>query len=129
MAEFKPFVGLPLWYWPGHEDSIGESADRPLAATVTGLLESGKLNLSVFDFKGRLHSREGVRFFADGGAADDDKSYCGLRPDQLDYPPEPPEGAITDLYLPDLPEEDDTDLHEDEEPVGAKTKTKRGKKR
>jgi hypothetical protein len=85
--KFTPFVGLTLWYWPGPEEAAGEMG-RPLAATVAAVLDDGRLSLAVLDPSGRHLSRSPVPFVGPDdpgpGDAGPNRSYCSLRPDQLD---------------------------------------------
>lgn len=132
MTPFEPFPGLPLWYWPGKEDTIAVEPGKSLAAVVAAVLEDGTCNLSVADHHARWVTRSGVPFLEFG--ASHPKSYCTITPLQdvtlhrggKLNPSEVPKVEVENMpTITDGDDPEDTDLHEEEKPKPSKGHKKR----
>jgi len=58
----KPYIGMPVWYWPNSSFSGTIIKGKPLAATVVCVHDSGCVNLVVRDHLGAESKVPGVSF-------------------------------------------------------------------
>jgi len=76
-----PTVGRIVWYWPSKGDHP-EPSTGPLAAIVTHVYNSRRVNLRVFDSEGEAHALTDILLLQPEDDRPDESRWCEWMPYQ-----------------------------------------------